>query len=126
MCGIAGLLRLSSEPVARLDHKLAVMNRLQHHRGPDGEGVWRHARGHAGFAHRRLSIIDLSTGDQPMTDEAGNWITYNGEVYNYVELRDELGRENFKTTSDTEVILRAYERWGADCVNHLRGMFAFA
>ena len=125
MCGIAGLLHLRSEPIAQLGHKLDVMNYLQRHRGPDGVGVWQHERAHVGLAHRRLSIIDLSTGDQPMTDRTGNWITYNGEIYNYLELRDELGADQFKTTSDTEVILRAYEKWGANCVDHLRGMFAF-
>ena len=102
------------------------MNRLLRHRGPDGEGLWQHPDRYVGFAHRRLKIIDLSTGDQPMTDAAGNWVTYNGEIYNYIELREELGVENFKTTSDTEVILHAYRKWGLDCVNHLRGMFAFA
>ncbi|HKP38218.1 MAG TPA: asparagine synthase (glutamine-hydrolyzing) [Pyrinomonadaceae bacterium] len=126
MCGIAGLLNLSHTPVGNLARKLEVMNELIRHRGPDGEGFWQHPAGHAGFAHRRLAIIDLTTGDQPMTDEAGNWITYNGETYNYIELRDELGRDSFHTTSDTEVILRAYRQWGQDCVNHLRGMFAFA
>ena len=61
-----------------------------------------------------------------MTDPAGDWITYNGEIYNYVELREELGVENFRTTSDIEVILAAYRKWGYDCLDHLRGMFAFA
>jgi asparagine synthase (glutamine-hydrolysing) len=126
MCGIAGLSHLQHEPVPGLSRKLAVMNHLQRHRGPDGEAVWQHPRGSTGFAHRRLSIIDLNTGDQPMSDDSGNWITYNGEIYNYIELRDEIGREQFKTASDTEVILRAYQKWGEDCVNHLRGMFAFA
>jgi asparagine synthase (glutamine-hydrolysing) len=126
MCGIAGALSLSLEEIPGLSRRLEAMNRLLKHRGPDGEGLWRHSRGHAGFAHRRLSIIDLTTGDQPMTDPAGNWITYNGEIYNYIELRDELGAENFQTTSDTEVILSAYRKWGVDCVDHLRGMFAFA
>jgi asparagine synthase (glutamine-hydrolysing) len=126
MCGIAGALSLSLAEIPGLGQRLAAMNQLLKHRGPDGEGTWQHARRAAGFAHRRLSIIDLSTGDQPMTDRAGNWITYNGEIYNYRELRDELGAENFQTTSDTEVILQAYQKWGADCVNHLRGMFAFA
>ena len=126
MCGIGGALQLSFEGIPNLDRRLQVMNDLLRHRGPDGEGVWQHPARFAGFAHRRLSIIDLSTGDQPMTDPAGNWITYNGEIYNYIELRAELGAENFQTTSDTEVILQAYRRWGADCVNHLRGMFAFA
>jgi asparagine synthase (glutamine-hydrolysing) len=78
------------------------------------------------LAHRRLSIIDLGTGNQPMTDGAGNWLTFNGEIYNYRELRAELGESLFRTTSDTEVILQAYLRWGEECVNHLRGMFAFA
>ncbi len=103
------------------------MNRMQAHRGPDGEGTWVSPDGRIGLAHVRLSIIDLSeAAAQPMISESGNVITYNGEIYNYVELRHELGAENFRTTSDTEVILRAYERWGEACVGHLRGMFAFA
>jgi asparagine synthase (glutamine-hydrolysing) len=126
MCGIGGVLNLSFEELPDLGRRLAAINELLRHRGPDGHGVWQHQSGCAGFAHRRLSIIDLSTGDQPMKDEAGNWITYNGEVYNYIELREELGADSFKTTSDTEVILAAYRRWGKDCVTHLRGMFAFA
>lgn len=126
MCGIGGCLSLGSTPVDRLGARLAVMSDLVKHRGPDGEGMWMHPSESVGFAHRRLEIIDLVTGHQPMTDGSGNWITYNGEVYNYVELRDELGASSFRTTSDTEVILRAYQRWGADCVDHLRGMFAFA
>ncbi len=126
MCGIAAVLSLRLEPIPRLRPALEAMNVLLRHRGPDGEGTWYHPRGMAGFAHRRLSIIDLTTGQQPMTDGAGNWITYNGEIYNYLELREELGAEHFVTTSDTEVILRAYRKWGEDCVDHLRGMFAFA
>src|SRR5207302_1904308 len=65
-------------------------------------------------------------GAQPMTDGAGNWVTFNGEIYNYVELRREIGLEHFRTHSDTEVILQAYRKWGEQCVEHLRGMFAFA
>ena len=126
MCGIAGVLNLSLTEIPNLDRRLEAMNQLLRHRGPDGEGAWQHERRSVGLAHRRLSIIDLATGDQPMTDAAGNWITYNGEVYNYIELREELGAENFQTTSDTEVVLAAYRRWGKDCVTHLRGMFAFA
>ena len=126
MCGIAGVLDLNQKAVPNLGHRLAVMNELQRHRGPDGEGAWMHQGGHLGFGHRRLSIIDLETGGQPMSDGEGNWITYNGELYNYIELRDELGRDRFVTTSDTEVILRAYRRWGADCLQRFRGMFAFA
>lgn len=102
------------------------MNQLQRHRGPDGEGIWIHPCQQVGFAHRRLSIVDLTTGNQPMRDPGGNWVTYNGEIYNYVELRQELGLENFVTTTDIEVILHAYRRWGQDCVSHFKGMFAFA
>jgi len=101
------------------------MSDLLAHRGPDGSGMWVDPAGRAGFAHRRLTIIDLDTGQQPMTDGTGNWITYNGEVYNYPELRRELGG-HFRTTSDTEVVLRAYDRWGASCLDRFRGMFAFA
>jgi asparagine synthase (glutamine-hydrolysing) len=126
MCGIAGAIELKQKPISGLERNLQVMNTLQQHRGPDGEGKWVHPNQHVGFAHRRLAIIDLATGAQPMSDGAGNWVTYGGEIYNYIELRNELGPENFVTTSDTEVILRAYRKWGADCVNHFRGMFAFA
>ena len=128
MCGIAGILSLRGASYGPgLGHHLGVMNRLQAHRGPDGEGVWEHPAGVVGFGHRRLSIIDLNHGAQPMRDAGGNWIVHNGEVYNYVELREELGGDAvFQTTSDTETILAAYRRWGLDCLEHLRGMFAFA
>jgi asparagine synthase (glutamine-hydrolysing) len=126
MCGIAGAIDLAGGPIPDLGRRLAVMNDLQAHRGPDGQAIWRHERDHVGFAHRRLSIIDLSTGDQPIGDGAGSWISYNGEIYNYIELRSELGGAGFRTTSDTEVALRAYQHWGTDCVNHFRGMFAFS
>jgi len=126
MCGIAGLLSLDSKKIPDLHRALGVMNRLQRHRGPDGEGIWMHPAGNIGFAHRRLSVIDLETGQQPMHDRSGNWVTYNGEIYNYIELRDELGANLFATCSDTEVILHAYQKWGIDCCNQFRGMFAFA
>ena len=126
MCGIAGALDLLFHPLPQPAHRLQVLNHLQHHRGPDGHGIWVHPNQHVGLAHRRLSIIDLDAGAQPMRHPAGHVITYNGEIYNYVELRDELGPESFRTQSDTEVILRAYERWGAACLDRLRGMFAFA
>jgi len=125
MCSIAGLFSLTEQSVAKARKVLKVMNDLQAHRGPDGEGVWLHANGHVGLAHRRLSIIDLETGHQPMSDNGGNWISFNGEIYNYKSLRSELGG-SYRTNSDTEVILRAYRKWGFDCVNHLTGMFAFA
>jgi len=126
VCGIAGAISLNGERIPALTASLDVMNDLLRHRGPDGSGSWLQASGRVGMTHRRLEIIDLETGDQPMTTDRGDWITYNGEIYNYIELRDELGADSFRTTSDTEVILRAYERWGADCLSHLRGMFAFA
>jgi asparagine synthase (glutamine-hydrolysing) len=97
-------------------------------RGPDGEGLWQ--RGPIAFGHRRLKIIDLSeAGAQPMTDEQlGLTLVFNGCVYNYQQLRDELRGHGytFASTSDTEVIIKAYHRWGADCVKHFLGMFAFA
>ncbi len=126
MCGIAGAVSLSGRRIEDLPTRLDVMNGLIAHRGPDGSGEWTHSSGRVGFTHRRLAIIDLVSGVQPMTDPAGNWITCNGEIYNYLELRDELGADTFRTTSDIEVILRAYEKWGTDCLTHLRGMFAFA
>jgi asparagine synthase (glutamine-hydrolysing) len=127
MCGISGVLTEHWKGRDAIQKWLEVMNTLQSHRGPDGEGIWVHEQGHLGFGHRRLKIIDLTpAGAQPMRSEAGFVITYNGEIYNYVELRQELGAQKFQTSSDTEVILRAYEKWGEDCVNHFRGMFAFA
>ena len=126
MCGIAGIFSLKFQPLKNLPKHLSVMDKIQKHRGPDGSGFFTNEANSLGFAHQRLSIIDLSTGDQPMTDAYGNTICYNGEVYNYIELRKELNGYDFKTSSDTEVILAAYKKWGHDCVNHLRGMFSFA
>jgi asparagine synthase (glutamine-hydrolysing) len=127
MCGIAGAIDLRGNPIPDLERKLEVMSALISHRGPDDAGVWSHERGHVGFAHRRLSIIDPTpAGHQPMGDEAGRWITYNGEIYNYPEVRAELGGRPFRTRCDTEVVLRAHARWGVDSVNRLRGMFAYA
>lgn len=128
MCGIAGICDLNNKIVPGLVHNLHVMNKVQKHRGPDGNGVWTHPSGFCGFGHQRLSIIDLATGSQPMSDPAsGTTICYNGELYNYIELRDELRSDyRFRTTSDTEVILAAYLKWGEECVKRLRGMFAFA
>ena len=126
MCGIAGVIDLAGTEIPDLGARLQVMDDLIAHRGPDGTASWVHDRGNVGLTHRRLAIIDLISGAQPMRDGAGNWVIHNGEIYNYIELREELGIDSFRTTSDTEVILRAYERWGEDCVNHFRGMFAFA
>jgi len=126
MCGIAGVFIYRGHENDDLENCLHVMNALQSHRGPDGNGVWVSDKGYVGLGHVRLSIIDLETGAQPMRSKAGLVITFNGEIYNYLELREELGQDTFCTTSDTEVILRSYEKWGEDCVEHLRGMFAFA
>ena len=125
MCSIAGIYNYKRNKVNNLERKLQVMNEIQAHRGPDGEGIWIHENNIVGFAHRRLSIIDLDNGKQPMRDEEGNWVCFNGEIYNYRELNKELGLV-CKTNSDTEVVLHAYRKWGEDCVNHFCGMFAFA
>jgi len=126
MCGIAGIFSMRGEPVPGLAGSLTLMNEIQAHRGPDGYGVWTREGDRLGFGHRRLSIIGLDTGAQPMHDEGGNVITFNGEIYNYIELRRELGEGNFRTDSDTEVILQAWQAWGPSCVERFRGMFAFA
>jgi asparagine synthase (glutamine-hydrolysing) len=128
MCGIAGIINLNRAPVADLDHKLGIMNKLQKHRGPDGEGIWCHPSGRVGLAHVRLSIIDLSpAGSQPMTDSAGNWIVYNGEIYNFGMIREELRQKGFefRTKTDTEVIVAAYDFWGEGLLDRLDGMWAF-
>ena len=127
MCGIAGIVVNAQSEIRqeRIKRSVLTMNTLQEHRGPDGKGVWINPEDGVGLGHVRLSIIDVERGDQPMT--SGDFvITYNGEIYNYIELRKELGVENFETSSDTEVILKAYEKWGEACVSHFRGMFAFA
>jgi asparagine synthase (glutamine-hydrolysing) len=127
MCGIAGKLYFDHRrPV--LHDEVAAMGRILTHRGPDGEGVW--VDGPVGLAHRRLSIIDLRTvAAQPMSNEDGTvWVTFNGEIYNFQELRKDLESKGhvFRTNSDTEVIVHAYEEHGRDCLRHFRGMFAFA
>lgn len=128
MCGIAGIVSLDGTPVPRLDSALRVLDRMIAHRGPDGQGAWASPGRSAGLAHRRLAIIDLSAAAaQPMLAPGPTAITYNGEIYNYLELREALGdRWPFRSTSDTECILAAYERYGAGCLERLRGMFAFA
>src|SRR5690349_7045883 len=127
MCGIFGVfLAGTAELETRQDLVRRGLDTIRH-RGPDGHGIWTSPDGRVGFGHARLSVIDLATGDQPMHSADGRYtIIYNGEVYNYLELRKELGGEGFRTTSDTEVILRAFIQWGPDCVSRLRGMFAFA
>ena len=126
MCGIAGIVNRRDSPVSRAE--LKRMTDIVSHRGPDGEGFYIEAN--VGLGHRRLAIIDLTeAGVQPMHSADGDLvIVFNGEIYNYLELRDELvalGR-TFHSHSDTEVILEAYRVWGQDCVNRLNGMWGFA
>ncbi len=128
MCGIVGARHMHARPIEGLERKLEVMSHLIRHRGPDGHGEWSADNGSVGLAHRRLAIIDLKkTGAQPMRGPSGATVSYNGEIYNYVELRDALKEGwNFQSATDTETILAGYERFGEDVVDHLRGMFAFA
>jgi len=126
MCAIAGILKYDRrERVER--SRLERMGAVQRHRGPDGSGLW--SEGPVGLAHRRLAIIDVAGGHQPMTNEDERvWIVFNGEIYNHAELRPELERagHRYRTHSDTETILHLYEERGAGCVDRLEGMFAFA
>ena len=126
MCGICGELhfnrdhRVTSEDIRKMTDSMA-------HRGPDDDGVY--LDGPVGLGFRRLSIIDVSGGHQPLCNERGNiWIVFNGEIYNYLSLHDELVKKGhlFKTKSDTEVIVHLYEEYGESCVTKLRGMFAFS
>ncbi|MGE3522679.1 MAG: asparagine synthase (glutamine-hydrolyzing) [Candidatus Dadabacteria bacterium] len=126
MCGIAGILdsrRQIDEGV------LTSMTDALTHRGPDDSGIYIDNENGVGLGHRRLSILDLSPlGHQPMAnDDESIWITYNGEVYNFSEIRSELVVKGyaFKSNSDTEVIIKAYEEWGIECVHKFIGMFAF-
>jgi asparagine synthase (glutamine-hydrolysing) len=128
MCGIAGIVSIDGTPLPGIGASLAVLDRLIAHRGPDGQGNWVAPGRHVGLAHRRLAIIDLSAAaQQPMAAPGPTVISYNGEIYNYVELRDALSSGwQFRTVSDTECILAAYDRYDTDCLSQLRGMFAFA
>jgi len=135
MCGICGIIDLDGYPIS--PQLLENMNNILKHRGPDSSGIYLNLRAKersscgpsVGLAHRRLSIIDISTGHQPLSNEDGTvWIVFNGEIYNFQFLRNELISlgHKFRTKSDTETIVHAYEEWGVSCVNRLRGMFAFA
>jgi asparagine synthase (glutamine-hydrolysing) len=122
MCGISGIFGQDWRP-----EQLKAMIRRQHHRGPDASGAYISPGGRAGLGHNRLSIIDLSAaGRQPMADRSGNtWIVFNGEIYNYLELKAELHDYPYQSQTDTEVILAAYERWGEKCLDRFIGMFSF-
>ena len=126
MCGICGQYNFQSlAPVRRAD--LEVMTKSIIHRGPDDDGY--HIDGPLGFGFRRLSIIDLSGGHQPMSDQEETvWVVFNGEIYNFLELRRELESFGhvFRTNSDTEVIIHGYKQWGDEVLNRLNGMFGLA
>lgn len=125
MCGIAGVLNLNGEPVER--EILVAMTRAIAHRGPDDDGIF--ITRNVGLGHRRLSILDLSSaGHQPMLNSSGRLcLSYNGEIYNAGEIRQQtFSHHHFRGHSDTEVLLYAYEEWGANCLSRLNGMFAFA
>src|SRR5688572_17170156 len=137
MCGFAGIVawderyRVDRETLAKMSARIA-------HRGPDGEGLWLNHeqeltpdRPQVGLVHRRLAIIDPDPrANQPFTDGQGRWLVYNGEIYNFRELRAELKTRKpdyeWRTDCDTEVLLVAYDVWGEKCVEHFNGMFAFA
>ncbi|HUP79384.1 MAG TPA: asparagine synthetase B, partial [Pirellula sp.] len=127
MCGFIGI--ASRRVIDKRDWLAAGCNAMKH-RGPDDSGIWWSAEGQVGLGHRRLSIIDLSpAGHQPMRNVAGRvTIVFNGEIYNYKDLREELTASGhvFRSNSDTEVIIEAYLEWGNSCLSRLNGMFAFA
>ena len=126
MCGICGVLNLS--PSKRTDRSvIQQMLAMIRHRGPDGFGIY--SDQNIGLGNARLSIIDLDTGDQPISNEDGTlWIVFNGEIFNYIELRQDLERRGhrFKTRSDTETLLHTYEEFGVGCLNRLNGQFSLA
>ena len=125
MCGIVGLVRSDGKAID--ERLLNRMNQAIRHRGPDDDGFY--VNGSVGLAMRRLAIIDLKSGKQPIHNQDRTaWIVFNGEIYNYLELREKLEKlgHTFYTNSDTEAIVHAYDQYGADCPKHLRGMFAFA
>jgi len=127
MCGIFGIVTTSQQTSSDLTSVVDKALSFIAHRGPDGVGKWCAQSQAAAFGHVRLSIIDLEGGCQPMSTPDGRYtIVLNGEIYNYLELRHEIGLNEFVTGSDTEVVLRAFARWGPESVSRLRGMFAFA
>lgn len=126
MCGIAGIMGISYVPNEEI---IRNMTNAISHRGPDGEGIWIDEAKKTGFGHRRLAIIDLSiNGKQPMHYQDKYVITFNGEIYNYLELQEILKNKGyqFQSQSDTEIIMAAYDYWGVDCLKQFDGMFAFA
>lgn len=127
MCGINGIFNYSSQQIGNGDELVQTMNKCVAHRGPDDKGIWSNPAKGIYLGHQRLSIIDLSpAGHQPMLNEKGNAIIFNGEIYNYKELKPLLNDYEFHSGSDTEIMLELYSRKGHDSLKHFNGMFAFA
>ena len=133
MCGIAGIIKQNKDVQnfsrTEMLFQVRTMADAIQHRGPDGEGYWANDNASIGFGHRRLSVIDLTEGAvQPMHYQERYTIVYNGEIYNYIELKEHLHKRgySFKTKSDIEVILAAYDHWKEKCMEHFDGMFSFA
>ena len=128
MCGIVGVFDYRNSRGAVREEQIVRMRETLHHRGPDAEGVWISEDGRVGLGHRRLSIVDISGGAQPMIGDRGEVLVFNGEIYDYPRLRRTLEQEGvtFRTNCDTEVILALYAKYGKACIEHLTGMFAFA
>ena len=127
MCGISGVYMSGNGPID--PDIVRRMNDALRHRGPDDEGYYADPQGHIMLGHRRLSVIDLATGRQPIFNESGTVaVVFNGEIYNFIELRNELIAKGYKfrTNTDTEVIANLYDEVGVECVHRLRGMFAIA
>ena len=128
MCGICGIMNFKDHQIVDRT-QLNMMTDTMVHRGPDDSGIYLNKNHNVGFGFRRLSIIDIQDGHQPMSNEDDSvWIVFNGEIYNHQDLRNELkvNGHHFRTQADTEVIIHGYEEWGVDVVHHLRGMFAFS
>ncbi len=129
MCGICGVLNFGSSATPVDEPTLRGMADPMAHRGPDADGYYVSPDHQLGLGFRRLSIVDLTTGDQPMSNEDDSlWLVFNGEIYNHADHRPHLEARghSFRSRCDAEVILHLYEEYGPDCVDHLRGMFAFA
>ena len=126
MCGIAGIVSPYSSFIQQ--HRLQAMATALQHRGPDGEGLWINDAQTLGFAHRRLSVIDLSAAAAQPMHYLHYTVMLNGEIYNYIELKEELQNNGyvFTTSSDTEVVPAAYDFWGIDFLNRVDGMFALS
>ena len=124
MCGIVGICNFINQPN---NDMVKIMNKKLHHRGPDDEGYFNNK--YISFGHKRLSILDIENSKQPMVDQTnGNVLIFNGEIYNFNQIRTELKNIGYKffTNGDTEVVLNAYKKWGIDCLKKFEGMFAFA